>query len=62
MEAVSTEGGLKDFLLLGRVLPGALRAFDRELLRLFLQSRDALQRFPLPGCRDAECDAPWNWR
>ena len=54
--------GLKDFLPLDRVLPGALRAFDRELLPLCLQSRDALQQFPLPECRDAECGDPWNWR
>ena len=62
LEAVSTEGGLKDFLLLGRFLPGALRAFDRELLLRCLQSRDALRQFPLPECRDVGCDAPWNWR
>ena len=62
VEAVSTEAGLKNFPPLDRVLPGALRAFDRELLRLCLQSRDALQQFPLPECRDGECDGPWNWR
>jgi hypothetical protein len=51
------EDGLKDFLPLGRVLPDALRAFDRELLPLCLRSRDALQTVSSSWCRDAGCDA-----
>src|SRR5206468_6635463 len=60
--AVSAAAGLKDFLPLARVLRGALRASDRELLPLCLRSQDALQQFPLPRCRDAECGDLWNWR